>query len=72
MVSFIACTFPNRSQVGAIDKPGLLKQVFEQYDIPDVPEKNFEHDFSIVCRQEMFIFSLSTAFISDFTYYDFY
>ena len=39
MVSFIACTCPNRSVVGAIDNPGLLKQVFEQHDIPDVPEK---------------------------------
>ena len=39
MVSFIACTCPNRSGVGAIDNPGLSEQVFEQYDIPDVPEK---------------------------------
>ena len=70
MVSFIACTCPNRSGVGAIDNPGLLEQDFEQYDIPDVPEKIFEHDFSIVCRQKMFIFSLSTAFISNFTYYN--
>ena len=70
MVSFIACMCPNRSVVGAIDKLGLLEQVFEQYDIPDVPEKDFKHDFSIVCRQKMFIFSLSTAFISNFTYYN--
>ena len=72
VISFIACTCPNRSGVGAIDNPGLLEQVFEQYDIPDVPEKNFEHDFSIVCRQKMFIFSLSTAFIRNFTYYNLY
>ena len=39
MVSFIVCTCPNRTRVGAIDNPGLLEQVFEQYDIPDVPEK---------------------------------
>ena len=69
MVSFIACTCPNRSGVGAIDNPGLLEQVFEQYD---VPEKNFEHDFLIVCSQKMFICSLSTAFISNFTYYNLY
>ena len=72
MVSFIVCTCPNRTRVGAIDNPGLLQQVFEQYDIPDVPEKKFEHDFLIVCRQKMFIFSLSTAFISNFTYYNLY
>ena len=41
MVSFIASTCPNRSGVGALDNPGLLEQVFEQYDIPDVSEKNF-------------------------------
>ena len=72
VISFIGCTCPNRSGVGAIDNPGLLEQVFEQYDIPDVPEKDFEHYFSIVCRQKMFIFSLSTAFISNFTYYNLY
>ena len=72
MVSFSTCTRPNRSGAGAIDNPGVLKQVFEQYDIPNVPEKDFEHYFSIVCRQKMFIFSLSTAFISNFTYYNLY
>ena len=41
VISFIACTCSNRLAVGAIDNPGLLEQVFEQYDIPDVPEKNF-------------------------------
>ena len=72
MVSLIACTCPNRSGAGAIDNRGLLEQVYEQYDMPDVPEKDFEHYFSIVCRQKMFIFSLSTAFISNFTYYNLY
>ena len=72
MVNIFTCRCPNRSGVGAIDNPGLLEQIFEQYDIPDVTEKNFEHDFSIVCRQKMFIFSLSTAFISNFTYYNLY
>ena len=72
VISFIACTCPNRSGVGAIDNPGLLKQVLQQCDIPDIPEKNFEHDFSIVCCQKMFIFSLSTAFISNFSYYNLY
>ena len=72
MVSFIACKSPNRSGVGAIDNPGLFEQVFDQYDIPEVPENIPERDFSIVCRQKMFIFSLSTAFISNFTYYNLY
>ena len=39
MVSFLACTCPNRSRVGEIDSPDLFEQVFEQYDIPKVPEK---------------------------------
>ena len=39
MVSCLACTCPNRSRVGEIDSPDLFEQVFEQYDIPKVPEK---------------------------------
>ena len=58
MVSFFACTCPNPSGVGAIDSPDLLEQVFEQYDIPEVPEKNFETDFLMVRRQKMFIFGV--------------
>ena len=58
MVSFFACACPNRSGVGAIDSPDLFEQVFEQYDIPKVPEKIFKTDFSMVRRQKMFIFSV--------------
>ena len=39
MVSFFASTRPIRSGVGAIDKPDQSGQVFEQYDISEVPEK---------------------------------
>ena len=53
MVSFFACTCPNRLGVGAIDSPDLFEQVFEQYDIPKVPEKNFKPDFLMVRRQKM-------------------
>ena len=42
MVLFFACTCPNRSGVGAIDSRDLFEQVFEQYDIPKVPEKKFQ------------------------------
>ena len=58
MVSFFACTCPNRSGVGAINSPHLFEQVFEQYDIPKVPEKIFKTDFLMVRRQKMFIFGV--------------
>ena len=41
MVSFFASTCPIRSGVGAIDNPDHSGQFFEQYDISEVPEKNF-------------------------------
>ena len=55
MVSSFACMCSYRSGSGAIDNTGLLEHVFDQYDIHEVPEKNIEHDFSMVCRQKMFI-----------------
>ena len=58
ILSFFTCTCPNWSGVCAIDNLGLFEQVFDQYDIPEVPEKNFEHDFSTVCRRKMFNFCL--------------
>ena len=56
MVSFFASTCPIRLGVGAIDNPGRSAQVFEQYDVSEVPEKFFSDDFSTACRQKMFIF----------------
>ena len=58
MASFLACTCPNRSRVGEINSPDLFEQVFEQYEIPKVPEKNFKTNFLMVRRQKMFIFGV--------------
>ena len=66
MVSFFASTRPIRSGIGAIDNPDHSGQVFEQYDISEVPEKNFSDDFSMACRQKMFIFGHFKACISNF------
>ena len=70
MSSFFTCTRPNRSRVGAIDKPDCLEQVFDQYDIPKDTEKIFTNDFSIVGHEKMIIFGVFDDFISNFTYYD--
>ena len=72
MVSFFTCARPNRSRVGAIDKPDRLEQVFDQYDITEDPEKNFTNDFSIVGHEKMIIFGVFDDFTSNFTYYDLY
>ena len=45
MVSFFACTCPNRSGVGAIDNSDRFEQVFDQYDNPEDSEKNFTKNF---------------------------
>ena len=58
MVSFFTCTRPNRSRVGAIDKPDRSEQVFDQYYIPEDPEKSFTKDFSIVGHQKMIFFGV--------------
>ena len=42
------CTCPNPSRVGAIDKSDRPEQAFDQYDIPEAPEKIFTNNFSIV------------------------
>ena len=72
MVSFFTCTRPNRSRVGAIDKPDCPEQVFDQYDITEVPEKNFKEDFLIVGHEKMIIFGVFDDFISNVTYYGLY
>ena len=72
MVSFFASTCPIRSGVGAIDNPDQLGQVFEQYDISEVPDKNFSDDFSMACRQKMFIFGIFRACISNVANYNLY
>ena len=66
IVSFFASTRPIRSGVGAIDNPDQFAQVFEQYDISEVLERIFSDDFSMACRQKMFIFGHFKACISNF------
>ena len=53
MVSFFTCTRPNRSRVGAIDKPDRPEQAFDQYDITEDPENIFTNEFSIVDHEKM-------------------
>ena len=55
MINILACTCANRSGVGAIDNPDLFEQTFDQYIIPEVPEKIFTYDISTVRRQKMLI-----------------
>ena len=50
VISFIACTCPNRSGVGVIDNLDRSEKVFDQYNIPEASEKIFTHDLSMVCR----------------------
>ena len=45
MVPFFASTCPIRSGAGANDNPDQSGQVFEQYDISEVPEKNSQTSF---------------------------
>ena len=68
MVSFFACTCPNRSRVHAIDNPVRFEQVFDQYDIPEDPEKHFTNDLSMVDHKKMFIYGVSKDFIINFIF----
>ena len=72
MVSFFTCTRPNRSRVGAIDKPDRPEQTFDQYDIPEDTQKLFMNDFSIVGHEKMIVFGDFDDFISNVTYIDLY
>ena len=72
MVNIFTCRCPNRSGVGAIDSPDLFEQVLDQRYIPEVSEKNFTHDISMIRRQKMVIFGVLKVFISNFTYYNLY
>ena len=72
MVNIFTCRRPNRSKVGAIDSLDLFEQVLDQRYIPEVSEKIFTHDISMIRRQKMVIFGVLKVFISNFTYYNFY
>ena len=63
---------PNRLGGGAIDHPDRSEQVPGQHYIPDVTEKIFKHDISMIRRQKTFIFGVFKDLISNFTYYKLY
>ena len=72
MVSFFVCTCPNRSGVGAIDKPDRFEQMFDQHYIPEVSEKILTRAFSMIRRQKIVIFGVLKVFISNFICYNLY
>ena len=72
MTNIFICRCPNRAGVGAIDEPDRSEQVLDQRYIPDVFEKNFTHDISMIRRPKTLIFDMLKAFISNFTYYNLY
>ena len=72
MANIFTCRRPNGLGGGAIDHPDRSEQVPDQNYIPDVTEKIFKDDISMVYRQKTFIFGVLKAFSSNFTYYIFY
>ena len=70
MINIFACTFPNRSGVGAIDNPDQFEQVFDTCHIPEISEKTFTDDISMAHPWKMYFFGVYKAFISNFTYYN--
>ena len=72
MTNIFICGRPNRFGIGAIDHPDQSEQVPDQHYIPDVTEKIFTDDISMIHRQKTFIFGVLKAFISNFTYYNVY
>ena len=66
------CRRPNGLGGGAIDHPDRSEQVPGQHDIPDVTDKIFKDDISMIHCQKTFIFGVLKAFISNFTYYNVY
>ena len=72
MANIFICRRPNRSEVGAIDDPDRSEQVSDQRYIPDVSEKIFTNDTSMIRHQKTLIFYVLKAFTSNFTYYNLY
>ena len=72
MTNIFICRCPNRSGVGAIDDPDRSEQVPDQCYTPDVSEKIFTHDISMIRRQKTLIFDVLKVFTSNFTYYNLY
>ena len=59
-----AYTSPNCSGVDAIDNPDQFEQVFETYYIPEVSEKIFMDDISMVRPYRLYFFGGYKAFNS--------
>ena len=72
MANDFTCRRPNRSVVDAIDHPDRCEQIHDQYCIPEVTEKIFKDDISMIHRQKTFIFGVLKAFITNLTYYNLY
>ena len=72
MTNIFICRRPNRSGVGAMDDPDRSEQVPDQSYTPDVSEKNFTHDISMIRCQKTLIFDVLKVFTSNFTYYNLY
>ena len=53
-----------------MDDPDWSEQVPDQSYTPDVSEKIFTHDISMIRRQKTLIFDALKAFTSNFTYYN--
>ena len=64
MANIFTCRRPNRLGGGAIDHPDRSEQVPDQQYIPDVTEKIFKDDISMIHRQKTFIFGVLKAFIT--------
>ena len=58
MDNIFTCRRTNRSEVGAIDDPDRFEEVPEQHYIPDVTEKFFKDNISMIHRQKTFIFGV--------------
>ena len=67
MVNIFPRRCPDRSGVGAIDYPDRFAQVRDQHYIPDVTEKIFRDDISMIHRQKTFIFGVLPWLFSYFT-----
>ena len=52
MTNIFVCRCPNRSGVGAMDDPDWSEQVPDQSYTPDVSEKIFTYDISMIRRQK--------------------
>ena len=56
------------AQIGLNDSPDRFEQVLDQRYIPEVSEKIFTHDISMIRRQKMVIFGVLKVFIGNCTY----